>query len=372
MAKNYRLLRNLGGGGFGSVDLVEGEDGTLFARKTFIANPHRPANLQANVRKRFKREAQYQAGIRHLNIVPVIEADLDADPPWYVMPLAEGTLHDDIQRDRTLGGRISAALSDIVAGLSELHSMKIYHRDLKPQNILRFVKTKTGEAKTWYALSDFGLISVKESQISQLTSTGMKRNSDFFAAPEVIKALSQASAQSDIFSLGCILHEVVGTHERVPCNEIRETGPFASILLGCTRKDPSQRFKSARAVLDAVLTIELTGPPPSKESTDFIAELQAEKELDAGFWNSLADYLEHADKFEKRAVCATLTAERILEVASRAPAAADRIGAIFAHWVGQSTFDFGHCDGLADRLEAFYEKRDFEVKVECLIAMLQS
>lgn len=74
------------------------------------------------------------------------------------MPLAESSLDDDMTADRTLGGSFVSALSDVVAALDEIHSMEIFHRDLKPQNVLRFNR----DGKAAYAISDFGLISMKK------------------------------------------------------------------------------------------------------------------------------------------------------------------------------------------------------------------
>ncbi|MBS0332371.1 MAG: protein kinase, partial [Proteobacteria bacterium] len=131
-------LKELGAGGFGRVDLVETPDGNRWARKTFSVSGNLPPQLVDNVRRRFAREARTQSGIQHRNIVPVDPVGLNDDPPWYLMPVAESTLHDDLAKDRTLGGNYLAAVADIVAALDEMHAMHLYHRDLKPQNVLRF------------------------------------------------------------------------------------------------------------------------------------------------------------------------------------------------------------------------------------------
>jgi hypothetical protein len=71
----------------------------------------------------------------------------------------------------------------------------------------------------------------------------------------VTSDLRKASAQSDIYSLGCIIHEMIGTDARVPCHEIREQGGYGAILRSCTRADPLRRFRSVRSVLDALVSV---------------------------------------------------------------------------------------------------------------------
>jgi hypothetical protein len=366
-----KVIKQIGAGGFGNVDLVEDQDGNKFARKTFAQNQPLDAALLDNVIKRFAKEARIQGGINHPNIVPVLSSNLTAQPPHYTMPLAESSLADDLQKDPTLGGNVVAALSDIAAALEELHAMQIYHRDLKPQNVLRF-KKGDGSGQYYYAVSDFGLISMKESRLSLLTSTGMSKSSDYYTAPEITKELRKASIQSDIFSFGCILHDMVGTDDRVPLHEIKEKGEFAAILRGCTRSDPSQRFKSIGGVLDAILSVGYTPTtPPSQESVNFIGVLEADSPPDVAFWGRLADFLEgDAEAADKDAIFGKMGVERIQTACTAAPDNAVRIGIEFAQWVARTAFNFDYCDALANRLEAFFDGTDFECKVECLMALL--
>lgn len=284
-----KSIRHLGKGGFGVVDLVSDEDGKLYARKTFSVNQPLSDDLVENVRKRFVREAQLQMGLDHRNIVPVTGSALAGEAPYYLMAVADGSLSDDLANDRTLNGRFLSALSDIVAGLEEMHNLEIFHRDLKPQNVLRY-----GEGDdAYYAIGDFGLISQKDSAISALTTTGMTKRSDHYTAPEITSDLRKASRQSDIYSLGCILHDMVGREERVPCAEIREDGPYEAILLNCTRKDPARRFKTVGAVLDALVSIEPEAAPVRTAAAgQFAEELDSDAVLDEDFWRALNDFLE--------------------------------------------------------------------------------
>jgi serine/threonine protein kinase len=165
-----KVVARIGQGGFGNVDRVMMDDGSECACKEFSQNQPLSPDLLDNVKRRFAKEVKVQSAISHPNIVPVIGSDLDSDPPYYLMPLAESNLDEDMATDRTLGGSFVSALSDVVAALDEIHSMEIFHRDLKPQNVLRFLRN----GKTVYAISDFGLISMKESNLSELTKESLK------------------------------------------------------------------------------------------------------------------------------------------------------------------------------------------------------
>ncbi len=190
------VVEHLGSGGYGVVEHVVNEKGEHFARKRFhIAYPDKASDaIKANVLERFKREVNAQSSIKHKNIIEVLHADLEADPPYYLMPLAECSLHDNLVLDRTLGGDFVEAMLDVLAGLEAIHARDMSHRDLKPKNILRF---KDSEGGHFYSIGDFGFVSVKESQLSSLTKTGMKLNWDDFISPEIARNLKDGtSAQS--------------------------------------------------------------------------------------------------------------------------------------------------------------------------------
>ncbi|PJY97000.1 serine/threonine-protein kinase [Pseudomonas donghuensis] len=364
------VIRQIGRGGFGNVDLVQDTEGNQYARKTFSINQGAdfPLELTDNVKRRFVREAQVQAALNHKNIMPVLSSNLTDNPPSFLMPLASASLYQDIQYDRSLNGNAMQAIMDILAGLEELHSIDITHRDLKPQNVLRISSTEGDR----YVISDFGLISVKDTQLSVLTQTGMRMGSDYYTAPEIVGDLRMASAQSDIYSVGCILHDLFGEGTRIPCFEIKESGPFSDIMLCCTRREPSRRFGSVADLREAIIAhgqINVTATEP--QVADFITLLSSEQEIDLATWERIINKIE--DNYPSQDVknlLQVISLNRINDLIARDQYKSARLGIMYAQWVGGGTFDFSSCDGIANRLQAFMAVPDLTCQADVLVALL--
>jgi eukaryotic-like serine/threonine-protein kinase len=153
-AMTYTVIKSIGRVSFGVVELVTDDEGKQWARKTFVP-PNLPDVTNDETRQRFEREVRYQSEIEDPNVVNIRDYDLEADPPWFVMELAECSLADELSTDRTLGGDPRQPLFDVLAGLEAIHQKGYKHRDLKPANILKFIDTDGGVR---YAISDFGLM----------------------------------------------------------------------------------------------------------------------------------------------------------------------------------------------------------------------
>ncbi len=364
-----KQIRELGRGGFGCVDLVEDGDGSRFARKTFSVNQPAPPTLVENVRRRFIREVTVQKEIIHKNIVPILGGDLAATPPYYLMPVAESSLADDIALERTLNGSWKAALMCVCSGLEELHSLGMSHRDLKPANVLKFLDT---DGAPYFSISDFGFVSVKDSSLSELTQTGMHKGSDYYSAPEIVADLRAASERSDIYSLACMLHDMVGTSNRYPCNEIFDSGPYGDIMKVCTRQDPRRRFPSVRKFADAILSIEENVGLPVVGVESYIEKLADGVALDAAFVEELVDYLRSKPGTpQSQAIFYKLDSSGIQEICSGFPNFADQLGSLFARWVDRSAFNFDMCDPISSRMEIFIAHCSMDVRIENLLAMLE-
>ncbi|MGI4759579.1 MAG: protein kinase domain-containing protein [Janthinobacterium lividum] len=371
-----KQLHVLGHGGFGVVDAVLNEKGEKFARKTFqISAPTMAPALQVNVLKRFRREVNAQQSLKHKNIVKILEAHTSSAPPYYLMPLAERSLHDDLVADRSLNGKYLRAIMDILAGLEEMHDLEMYHRDLKPRNILRY-KDESGE--DYYAIGDFGFVSLNESRVSTLTSTDMALGEDFYVAPELAISLHSGKAPADIYAVGCILHNMVGTSKRMFMDEIKEDGPFGDIMSKCTRKDPNKRFQSVEALREAILSVsEADRSSVLLSKNALIQALASDKKLDAPTWNRIEHYLVHdieSPPYElsadSQAMLRLLSRDRIDEIYALDEDVFTSISSVYATWARNYSFNFEFCDTLASRLEHMITLGNLSLRTECIMALL--
>lgn len=364
-------LGEIGKGGFGVVNKLQCPSTHLFyALKKY--SEHNIQNLspelKANIKKRFIREAKVQKAISHPNVVPVIEHWLNDEPPSYLMPFAESSLNKDMQSKFVNNQNFLKVILDVIAGLEELHGLGYKHRDLKPDNILRL---DSGD----YAIADFGLASVHETQLTVLTTTGVGKGRDMYTAPEIIQSLKGATPQSDIFSLGCIIHDFVGVQPRHSSLPINENSPYGALLLKATRKEPSRRFRSVSELRDALLAIN-TNVCGSQNTQAFLEKLRENDELnnnnlDAPFWHEFTIAIEKADIQNKYILLSALTSNHLSNlILNHLPYARD-IASIYADWLRVASLDFNMSDGHAARLEMIiHHIKDIDIQAECLMSML--
>lgn len=151
--------------------------------------------------KRFEREARILGGLRHQNIVDIIDFFRHQDSFYIVLEYIEGRSLKDLLADRsplpaTAAAHIGAQLS---RGLGYAHGRGVVHRDIKPANVLF---TSLGVAK----IADFGLAFAKEAL--GLTDPGTFFGTPAYLAPEQVRG-EKGDARSDLFSLGVIIYEML-------------------------------------------------------------------------------------------------------------------------------------------------------------------
>jgi eukaryotic-like serine/threonine-protein kinase len=198
----YHLVAPLGEGGMASV--YKAYDTRLkrdVAVKIIRTDQFTPASLR-QVLKRFEREAQLLAKLTHPNIVSIIDYGEHAGAPYLVMEyLPGGTLKDRSKGQPIPWQEAVRILLPVAEALDYAHSQNIIHRDVKPSNILL-----TGRGQPM--LSDFGIARILVSEETQtLTGTGVGIGTPEYMAPE--QWTGQAVPQSDVYSLGVVLYELV-------------------------------------------------------------------------------------------------------------------------------------------------------------------
>jgi serine/threonine protein kinase len=248
----YTAIRIIGRGCFGGVQEVEDSEGNRFARKTFAPSAAIADEFHDNLRKRFRREVWIQQEWRGNAMLPVLDHELDGPAPWFIMPLAEKTYQAKIAEDRAGGSIEIGPIADILNGLQSLHEIGYGHRDLNPNNILF-------HDGTW-RLSDLGALLPPSGNTMTLTEDTIIYT-EAYRAPEQRLDIHSAQPPADVYSFGCILHDLVGTTHRTPYTQHSAAGQIGLIIEKCTDETPKRRPNVAllRAlVIDALIEVELS------------------------------------------------------------------------------------------------------------------
>lgn len=267
MIGRYQIQKELGRGGMAFV--YQALD-TRLNRPVAIKVIRRTAFLEEHYEamiRRFEREARSLASLDHSHIVKVFDYGEQEGSPYLVMQyLAGGSLKELLSPDHpgALDWREAIRLCIPVArALAYAHRQGIVHRDVKPANILLSVQ---GEPM----LSDFGIAKILHTGESALTASGMGIGTPEYMAPE--QAMGDVVAQSDIYSLGIVLFELVTgkrpftadtpmavmlKHIQEPLPDVRVFNPtlpeeLAHILERACAKQPAARFASADEFADAL------------------------------------------------------------------------------------------------------------------------
>ena len=194
----YNVVERIGRGAMGEV--YKAFDPVL-NRNVAIKMLTAQLGLDADMRKRFEREAQSAARLTHPNIVTVFELGEEKGAIFIAMELLEGRDLKDLiglPELRELGERLR--LMDLVlAGVSFAHERGVVHRDLKPANIRVL---PNGQVK----VVDFGLARMNTG--AEMTQAGTVMGTPNYMSPEQVRG-EKADASSDVFALGAVLYEML-------------------------------------------------------------------------------------------------------------------------------------------------------------------
>jgi eukaryotic-like serine/threonine-protein kinase len=360
----YRRVRQINRRGFGIVYEIEDDNGRHFAMKVFDPQTT-DSDEREKLRKRFAREVRIQSQIRHPNIMPIIEFDLDVDPPWFTMPLACQSFDQKIIADHPSGIVDTAAWQDILAAVEELHRLGYVHRDLKPGNVL-LVDNR-------WVLADFGLILPMARDTTILTSSRSAYGSHYYAAPEQASDFRNTPEQSDIFALGCILHDSIETDPvRVAFSQIRVGGIYGPILEKCTESEPRKRFTTVAALRSILFDLWRT--------TQFEAPISADADLLQGVlnspnlieaWRGLIGHTEAIQAHQRATILRSINAELLVQLNSVDDVLFSRLMSLICEWASGTAFDWDYCDVVGDRLIEAYRMASVRVRCQIVLAALE-
>jgi eukaryotic-like serine/threonine-protein kinase len=335
MIKHYEIVRRLGAGGSGVVYLA---NDTLLQRPVVIKILRASMLSAEQLRTTILREARLASAIEHPNVCAIYEVGESGNEGYIVMQYVPGQSLDYLiaQGPANLKLVLSVGIQ-IADGLQAAHALGIFHRDLKPQNVML---TDGGLAK----ILDFGLArrlppedatfdpsKPALAKDASVAATYTARGGTIrYMAPEQF-VTGQSSVQSDVWALGVILFELAsGQHpfsrpdaedfqaiRAIQFSDPRDLGEIVpgispelkSVIATCLEKNPATRYTAAAEVREALKTImkaqqietgsipgeaaanlPTTGPEAEKRATGFLsmlAERFRESGVDRAQQNSL-------------------------------------------------------------------------------------
>jgi serine/threonine-protein kinase len=255
LSDRYRIERELGQGGMATVYLAE----DLKHDRKVAVKVLKPELAAVVGGDRFVTEIRTTANLQHPHILPLFDSGEADSFLFYVMPYVEGeALRDKLDREKQLSVPEAIAITVKIAGaLQSAHDQGVIHRDIKPANVL----LQNGEP----VVADFGIaLAVQQAGEGRITETGLSLGTPYYMAPEQATADRDPDARSDLYSLACMLYEmltgeppfhgttaqaVLGRILTQPPPDVTQARPsvpphIGAILTRALQKLPADRFES--------------------------------------------------------------------------------------------------------------------------------
>ena len=272
MSDTYEVLGLLGQGGVGVVYDVRDSSGRTFALKILSE-----AVVSSEKIRRFRNELRFLARNDHPNLVSIIDEGFVLRDrmkiPFYVMPKYDSTLRRLIV-DGIPPEKIMQYFRDLLAGVEFLHSKDIYHRDMKPENVLYDAQTDR------LLIADLGAAHFAEEELHTLVETkpGTRLANFQYAAPEQRERGKSVTYSADLFALGAILNEMftksIPAGEEYPkISEVNGTfAPLDSVVARLIRHRPENRYQSVNEVREALGELSPAGPSVEISETESVTQ----------------------------------------------------------------------------------------------------
>jgi len=213
VAGRYRIVRELGRGGMGSVYVAEHVNtGGRWALKVMHGNDHLGADRAA----RFRREARASSRITSENVVRVTDADVAAElegAPFIVMELLDGEDLDHLlaAKKKLTPQETIDILSGVARGLDKAHAAGVVHRDLKPENVFLH---RRDDGSVVAKVVDFGISKVlrpeDDPSLMSVTSSGEIMGTPLYMAPEQARARAdEIGPGTDVWAIGLMAYRML-------------------------------------------------------------------------------------------------------------------------------------------------------------------
>ncbi|MBI1271088.1 protein kinase [bacterium] len=252
----------------------------------------------------FQEEARATSRLSHQNIVEILDfGATEAGTPYMILEYFEGVSLDRYLKDSApLSWRKASAIAkELAKALEHAHTEGILHRDIKPSNILC---KEPGSADFTLKLIDFGIAKLSEKTVTQTEYQGLTlAGTPSYMSPDIARGHNYTQA-SEIYSLGCLLFELLTGHppftaetalevislhasQKPPALADSQTAlkeeeiePIQKLLNRCLAKEPGERFQRMQEFLHALESIEFEEKHPAPlKSTDSSSASRTELRL---------------------------------------------------------------------------------------------
>ncbi len=247
--------------GYGTVGTVHRAHDTQKDRRVALKILLPAMSENDLVASRFRREIKILEKLEHEHIVRYYGSGHEGHRLYFAMELVEGGSVKQMlsNHGRLTWTHVAELACQVASALQYAHNHGIIHRDLKPSNLLL---TPSGLSK----LTDFGV--ARDTTASDITASGLTVGTHAYMAPEQIRGARNISGQTDLYSLGCVMFEMLtgrvpfpgenfaaifDQHLHQPPPSPQEFAkdcppPLAELVLNLMAKTPEQRPFNARAV----------------------------------------------------------------------------------------------------------------------------
>ncbi len=264
LSARYRVERLLGSGGMATVYLAQ----DLKHDRPVAIKVLRPELAVALGPERFLREIQIAAKLNHPHILALHDSGEAGGLLYYVMPYVAGeSLQEKVVREKQLSVDEALRITrEVCAALAYAHGQGVIHRDIKPANIL---------LSAGYALvADFGLARAisRASSSASITQPWLAVGTPNYMSPEQVSGEEELDGRSDIYSLGCVLYELLAGNPPfsssnpgstllrqrslppVPIRSVRASVPgfVEGAISRALAKAPAERFQTAEEFAGAL------------------------------------------------------------------------------------------------------------------------
>lgn len=370
----YEIITLKGAGGFGAVyEIRDISSGESYAMKVCISKDQ-------EITKRFARESRLMAAIDHPNVVKLIEAELDTDEPYIVMPLAKGSLEKYLPN--LMANSLSAlkAFLVICEGIKAIHVAGQIHRDIKLANVL-VLQDNT------LVISDLGLGVFETRESTILTSSNIYMGTEGYIPPEFKTSggTKRADQRSDVYQLGKMLYNILTGEDPILIDETSLTPTLIYIIKKATKDRSLERYQSVAQLMDAIsnyiASLDPYAHPIKAFETNISAAIDMVKQgsYDKNIIHNIILSLKSSEKDSKQffemidKIPYDLVAKMVTDFEDETKEILNFYKANLDNYVSNNGLGFQYAEKIADIMEVVYRiSRDSEVKCDALRNILKT